>query len=204
LSTPLIIKKVIIMLVTTKELLDGLERGKLDVLKTATPEEVDDAFEALDGLFSFNRFTGGLKVNPAVELAPNHRATAERLVTAFKERVHSGIIVLKRAPSGTFVPVTQEGETERGGLSSNPCHWHWWLKVRWWGFRLSLNSCAVNIIAGATGGIAAVMSSLGLPALVGIVLGIVAALIKAFDNGIGVRIYFTWFGGVWWITAKPA
>jgi hypothetical protein len=29
------------MLVTTKELLDGLERGKLDVLKTATPEEID-------------------------------------------------------------------------------------------------------------------------------------------------------------------
>jgi hypothetical protein len=119
------------MILTVKHLLDiadraqPMERLSDPALETASPEEIDAAFEALDGLFSFNRWTGGLQVNNAFALPPKEHAVVQRLVDGFKERVHTGQIALERAPSGIFVPVPMEREIERGGLSNNPCHWHW-------------------------------------------------------------------------------
>ena len=83
------------------------------------------------------------------------------------------------------------------------CTWQWWLKTHWWGLRLSLNHCAVEWVTSGGSALSAALASFGLPAAAAVVLQIAVGVLKFFDKGHGVRIYFVW-SGQFWVTTKPA
>lgn len=188
---------------------------------TETPEEVNAAFDALDGIFTFNRFQNGLMVNEAVQLTEAETNFANKIVASFADNLRKGNLRFLRADNGVFVPATIEKEREgkgvrfltqshtlqQGGnpvlLAAGGCTWQWWLKVRWWGVRVSLNHCAVEWVTSGASGLAAALAAFGLPAIASAVLGLAVGILKFFDKGLGVRIYFLWTGQ-FWVTSKPA
>jgi hypothetical protein len=84
-----------------------------------------------------------------------------------------------------------------GYLLAQGCGWQWWRKTYWWGIRLSFNKTAVNLIAGAAGGAAAVLAGMGITGIAAAAVGAFGAGLKALSNENGIRIYITWLGAAW-------
>jgi len=160
------------------------------------------------------------EVKPSASLTTSEKAVAGRLTAGFEEHVRAGQLHFEHVQHGMSLPFAMEKEIEKEGPSeklhpplkvvtavaapdAGPCYWHWWFRTYWWGFRLSLNSCAVNMVTKGAGAVSGALTAFGLPAVAAVALAAVAAILKGFDNGIGVRIYVTWVG-VSWITSKPA
>jgi hypothetical protein len=87
-------------------------------------------------------------------------------------------------------------------LVAQGCPWQWWRKRYWWGYRISFNKTAVNWLSGSAGSAAAILAAMGITGVAAVAIGIAAAVLKAFSNDNGVRIYITWLGA-WWLMPKP-
>jgi hypothetical protein len=193
------------MPLNVNQLLTELANAKrgAPVAAKATPDEVEDAFEALDSMFSFNRWTGGLRVNPLSGLDPKNPAI-QKLLAEFGRMVLGSQARVMRGPGGRWVPVDVDGELEKSGVRPNPCTWRWKKRTYWWGVRINLNHCAVEWLGGASTGAAGAVAAFGLAAWIGAVLLAIAATLKAFDvHGTGVFVYITW-AGISWVTPRPA
>lgn len=182
------------------------------LITAASPDEVEAAFQALDGLFAFTRFgadgrPSGLRPNPAVTLNQAETRVVEQLVDGADRHLRAGHVRLMRAPNREFVLASMEPEVEDtaeasaaampAGAMAAACKMRKWLKWRWWGLRLTLNHCSVTVIAKAGAALSAVIASLGLPAIAATVIAAAAGLLTAVDQGEGVRIYITWAGAFW-------
>jgi len=187
---------------------DDAEELQSILLSISEPEVQPEAGE--DVLVPVHR---GLVVNPAIELSDARKRVVRELSAAFNRTVQSGQISYTQAPERSLVPSLRSAPENSGtapvaeevGTTIAPaggCTWRWWIKTRWWGFRLSLNHCAVKWVTSGASALAAALAAFGLPAIVGAVIGIVAGVLKFFDKGKGVRIYYLWTGQ-FWVTSKP-
>jgi len=183
------------------------------LLSISEPEVETDASDAV----SVPIRVRGLVANPAIELSDSRKRVVNELSAAFNRTVQSGEVTYAKAPEHSLIPslrsvpersgatdtvISTEAESTTIAPAAGGCTWRWWLKTRWWGFRLSLNHCAVQWVTNGAAGLAAALAAFGLPAVVGAVIGLAAGVLKFFDKGKGVRIYFLWTGQ-FWVTSKP-
>lgn len=180
-------------------------------------EAVADAFDALNGLFTYSRAQDSLRLNEAANLSESEANFADASIAAFNERLNSSDLIIDRAANGEMMPTTSERISEGQGVridlpaaslqagapvaSATGCTWQWWFNTYWWGFKFSFNSCAINWLS--TGGkvFDEALKAFHLPAIVTPIVKLVAAILKPFDKGNGSTIYFTWIGAIW-VTAK--
>ena len=180
-------------------------------------EAVADAFDALNGIFTYSRSEDSLRLNEAATLSETEAKFANASIAAFNDRLNSSSLVIDRAANGDMVPTTAVRVTEGQGVridlpetsltagapvaSATGCTWQWWFNTYWWGFKFSFNSCAINWLS--TGGkvFDEALKAFHLPAIVTPIVKLVAAILKPFDKGNGSTIYFTWIGAIW-VTAK--
>lgn len=202
--------------------------GKLNAAKPETPvyerptreapsaEEVADAFDALNGIFTFSRSSNGLMVNDSARLNEAALRFANSSIASFNERLQSSSLVVDKAANGSVIPNTIERLSENAGIrietaetlernvaqsASGGCGWQWWFNTYWWGFKLSFNSCALNWLSAGGKAIDDALKAFKLPAIATPIVKLLAAILKPFDKGNGSTLYFTWIGAIW-ITAK--
>jgi len=202
----------------TKTFESASATNKRSIESNVTADELDAAFDTIENkLFSFTTPISKsqppkLSVNTSVRLTEDEKLVANKLITAFEQRLQAGEISFTKTTDSIVVPFPQEAEATTAGttdsliLSSTSsssvasendallpnCTWHWCFKKKWYGGRLRLNHCAVQYIT-AGGSIAA----LKIPPPASIAVGIMVAILTAFDRGCGVQIHFTWTGQTW-------
>ena len=197
------------MPVQFRDFLKQLPAAQLDKPLNAAevgPTEGDDLFDELHRCFVHRTWPlgqGGLRLTAPAEasLSQEDRVTCQKIIDGFNERLKAGEIRLARGPNGCLMPAPAEGDRIENEGMTHPCHWYWKLKYYWWGIRLGLNHCAVKWLSDGASRAAAI-SAFGLPAWIGAILAAIAAVLKTFDRGCGVRLYVTWTGQSW-ITPRP-
>lgn len=184
-------------------------------------EEVADAFDALNGIFTYSRSSNRVTINDSLKLSEPELKFANASIASFDAKLESSSLIVDKAANGSMTPNSIERLTENQGIridtpeafeknagsavtksaSAAGCSWQWWFNAYWWGFKLSFNSCAISWLS--TGGkvFDDALKTFKLPAIASPIVKLVAALLKPFDKGKGSTLYFTWIGAIW-ITAK--
>lgn len=190
--------------------------NKRSVEFNATADELDAALDAIENkLFSFvtpisKSQPPKLSVNTSVSLTEDEKLVAKKLIDGFEQRLKAGEISFAKTPGSIVVPFPEEAEATISNITDSlvpppssssavisesdalNCTWRWCFKKKWYGGRLRLNHCAVQYIT-AGGSIAA----LQIPPPASIAVGVMVAILQAFDQGCGVQIHFTWLGQTW-------
>lgn len=183
-------------------------------------EQVADAFDALNGIFTYSRSSNRVMISDNARLSESALRFADDSIASFNAKLQSSSLIVDKAADGSIMPNAVERLTENEGMridspesfemagdavmksaAATGCSWQWWFNAYWWGFKLSFNTCAISWLSAGGKAFDDALKAFKLPAIATPIVKLVAAILKPFDKGKGSTLYFTWVGAMW-VTAR--